>query len=305
MKISVIISTYSIDRIKLVKNTVNSLIDQTLKPDEILLVLDSNDELIRFYKSNVPKFVKIIDSGTTGLSNARNAGIKHAVGEIVAFIDDDAEADLHWLETISKNFEKEDVLVVGGIVKPIWPNKRPFWFPEELDWIVGCTYKGHVENPSVVRNPIGCNMAFRKDVFEKVGYFRLDIGRYGKKLMDAEEVEISMRIKKNFPNSKILYDPENIVYHYISENRVKLSYIMKRSYYQGVSKAILSDYHSYKSFSSEKDYMKYILKSSVVNRLKKIYQVENIPQLLVLLLSISCVTIGFLKESLKKYFIKI
>ncbi|MBS7619934.1 hypothetical protein KEJ21_04720 [Candidatus Bathyarchaeota archaeon] len=47
-------------------------------------------------------------------------------------------------------------------------------------------------------------MSFRKEVFEKVGYFKLDIGRYVKKLRDAEEIEISMRIKKNFSKFKDL-----------------------------------------------------------------------------------------------------
>lgn len=300
MRISVIISTFSIDRVELVKNSIRSLLVQTLKPDEILLVLDSDKELLQFYKSNISDGVKIIDSETTGLSNARNVGIKYAQGEVVAFIDDDAEADSHWIETILENFKKEDVLVVGGIVKPLWPDKRPIWFPEELNWIIGCTYKGHPENLGFIRNPIGCNMSFKKDVFKKIGYFRSDIGRYGKKLMDAEEVEISMRIIKNFPNSKILYDPANIVYHHVSENRVKLSYIIKRSYYQGISKAILSNFYSYKSFSSEKNYIRYIFKSSIINRIKNIHRLENISQLLVLFLSISCVIIGFFKERILK-----
>jgi len=38
--------------------------------------------------------------------------------------------------------------------------RAPIWFPEELDWIVGCSYEGLPKRRTYVRNPIGCNMSF-------------------------------------------------------------------------------------------------------------------------------------------------
>jgi glycosyltransferase involved in cell wall biosynthesis len=63
-----------------------------------LLVLDPDEELIEFYRKNVPEPVKIVVSSGVGLSHARNTGVKQASGVILAFIDDDALADPQWIE---------------------------------------------------------------------------------------------------------------------------------------------------------------------------------------------------------------
>ena len=83
-----------------------------------------------------------------------------------------------------------------GRIVPVFDRKRPRWLAEELDWIVGCTYKGMPETKAVVRNPIGANMAFRREVFDVAGKFRSEVGRYGKKLLGSEETELCMRLKK-------------------------------------------------------------------------------------------------------------
>jgi len=212
-----------------------------LLPKEVILILDPDDELVNFYKSRVPFGVKLIVSEKPGLSYARNIGAENALGEIVAFIDDDAIADEKWLENMVSNYDDLNVLGVGGFVKPLWENKRPTWFPEELNWIVGCSYKGLPENKSLIRNPIGCNMSFRKKVFKKVGYFRTDIGRFGKKLTANEETAFSIRVLEKMPGSKIVYDPSAVVYHMVDNNRANLKYVLKRSFYEGVSKALITD----------------------------------------------------------------
>jgi glycosyltransferase involved in cell wall biosynthesis len=235
LKVSVIISTFSIKRERYIISCINSLRKQIMSPDEIILVLDPEVDLIEFYKSRLPSDVKIIVSDGFGLSNARNAGLKNAKGEIVAFIDDDAEADERWLESLVKNYEDPYVVGVGGPVKPLWENGRPAWFPEELDWIVGCTYKGLPEYRTIIRNPIGCNMSFRREVFKKVGFFKTEIGRIGKKLLAGEEAEFSLRIKDKIPDSKIIFEPAAIVYHRVDKHKMKLGYLLERSFYEGFS----------------------------------------------------------------------
>ena len=76
---------------------------------------------------------------------------------------------------------------VGGFIQPSWQGNevRPSWFPEELDWVIGCSYKGAPEVRSLVRNAIGCNMSFRKTVFEKVGGFNTNLGRFGDVLLSG------------------------------------------------------------------------------------------------------------------------
>jgi len=301
--VSVIISTYTPARFDYVLDCVESLKRQTLPPKEIILVLDPNETLLEFYASRLPCDVKIVISDGVGLSNARNAGVKNSEGEIIAFVDDDAIANENWLENLARNYDDPYVAGVGGLVEPIWESSRPGRFPEELNWIVGCSYKGAPKCKTYVRNPIGCNMSFRTDIFDKIGYFKTDIGRTAKKLISGEETEFSIRILEKCSMSRIVYDPSAIVYHRVPRARVNLKYLMQRSFYGGFSIAlILNSMRSNKMnvLSVEDRYLKYLLKVSIPSRLKRIHNIENILQLSALLTSLFLVLVGYLLGRLSK-----
>lgn len=294
-EVSVIVSTYTKDRFRYVVSCIGSLMKQSLSPKEIILVLDPDQDLMRFYRSCIPSDVKIVASEARGLSNARNTGVKNVDGEVVAFIDDDAFADEDWLRNLMVNYDDQHVVGVGGFIKPMWKGKRSLWIPRELDWIVGCSYRGLPVNRAFVRNPIGCNMSFRRNIFEKVGFFRADIGRFGRKLVTGEESEFSLRILKTIPGSKIIYDPSAVVYHTVPKNRANLGYVLKRSLYEGLSKATITS--CYRNFSGvlvrENSYLKYMLNVALPSRFKRLYRFENICHLFALFASMTMVLIGF------------
>jgi GT2 family glycosyltransferase len=301
LEVSVIISTYTKERFQDVNRCLVSLKGQTLQPTEIILVLDPKEDLVDFYSSRFSSDVKIVVSDNIGLSYARNAGIKNAKGEIVAFIDDDAKADEQWLERLLASYEDPAVVGVGGRINPRWEGQRPFWFPEELNWIVGCSYKGQPLKRKAIRNPIGCNMSFRRSIFRDVGYFRSDIGRFGKALLCNEETEFSVRALKSIANSQILYEPSAVVHHSISKERGRLKYLWRRSFYEGLSKAIITG----KSFgsetlSTEDIYLKYLFSVSIPNRLKKAYEMKNTVELLAIFISIFGVFAGFVSGRIIK-----
>lgn len=280
-----------------------SIQKQTFLPNEILLILDHDIELINFYKSVVPADVKILSSNGFGLSNARNAGIKNSKSEIIAFIDDDAVADKDWLKNIFKNYSEPNVAGVGGLVVPLWAEGKFFdWFPEELNWIVGCSYKGLNKRRKAIRNPIGCNMSFRHSVFEKVGYFRHDIGRLGKVLLDGEEPEFSSRVYRKLPDAKIMNDPSAVVLHNVSPKRMTFKYLWLRSFYQGYSKALIQDAleTTSKDLNTERNYLNYLLTSSVKSRLQRFYSPRHLSQLTVLFISSSLVMVGFVVGKARK-----
>lgn len=295
-EVSVVVSTYTTERLNYVLSCMESLKKQTLPPKEIILVLDPNKTLIEFYKSRIPNGIRIIFSEGYGLSYARNAGIRNANAEIIAFIDDDAVADEKWLENLVKNYDDPDVVGAGGLVKPIWKSGRPIWFPEELDWIVGCSYKGLPKRKAYVRNPIGCNMSFRKNVFEKVGYFETRIGRIGKKLVAGEEADLSLRILKKIPDSKIVHDPSSVVYHTVPSRRATVRYIIVRSFYEGFSKALISNDEpdSVSALSTEERYLKYLFGNSIRSRLELSPFFRNFFNIVVIFASVSSVLMGYL-----------
>ncbi len=299
--VTIIVSTYTPKRLQDIKRCLASIEKQTLQPTEVLLVLDPHDELIEFYRQRIPESVKIVVSSGFGLSHARNTGVKQALGSIVAFIDDDALADPCWIENSLTNYQNMDVMGVGGFISANWENERSLWLPEELDWIVGCSYKGLPTKRREIRNPIGCNMSFRKEVFDQAGYFRTDLGRFGNMLLCNEETEFAIRALRCMPNQKIMYDPSAIVYHRVRRDREHLSYVWKRSFYEGISKAIIS----FKSatprvLSTENSYLKLLISKSIPKRLKHIHKKNQSSELLALFVSLIAVSAGFVVGRIMK-----
>ena len=88
--ISIIVSTYSKSRLSNLCDCIESIKQQTIPVEEIILVLDHNKDLLTFFRSKFKDSVKVISSGGLGLCKARNVGVQSAKGDIVVFIDDDA-----------------------------------------------------------------------------------------------------------------------------------------------------------------------------------------------------------------------
>jgi hypothetical protein len=128
-----------------------------------------------------------------------------------------------------------------------------------------------------------------------VGFFRTDIGRFGKRLLAGEEPELSLRILSRIPNSKIVYDPSAVVYHRVNKNRANIRYVWTRSFYEGISKALITGTgdDAQGSLSSEDSYLRYLVKSAIPSRLKRLYDPSKTSQILALLLSMGAVFAGF------------
>lgn len=312
IKISFIICTYSTEFFSDTLECINSLINQDYDNKEIILVMDKNDELYNMLTRFVPKRVNIIINNIPGLSEARNLGIKNASGDIVVFIDDDAIADNSYISNLIKNYSDEKVV---GVTGKIFPKGTPN-YPEELYWIGGFTNKGFPEERCEVRNGYGCNMSFRRDVFDKVGSFNPNFGRTGKKLVTCEETEFSIRLLTSIPGSKIIYDPSIIVYHKVHEYRQSFRYMIKRAYYEGMSKAHIDklyknkngdktgDKTCEKTLSTENTYLKYLFIDAIPGRIKNIIIgrdiIHNIEDITMLLTVVTSVGIGYVIESIKR-----
>ncbi len=237
MNISVIICAYNDKRWDTLVATITSLQQQSTRPYEIIQVIDNNPALAARVRDQFADITVIENHGPRGLSHARNLGIEHATGDIIAFIDDDAIADTDWLLHISQGYNNEQVLGVGGYVRSAWAGKRPSWFPVEFDWVVGCSYRGLPSEACRVRNFIGCNMSFRRDVLVAAGNFHSDLGRVGAHPVGCEETELCIRIQQQHPEGILLYEPAAQVNHVVSVSREDWQYFLSRCFYEGRSKA--------------------------------------------------------------------
>jgi GT2 family glycosyltransferase len=126
-----------------------------------------------------------------GLDIARNAAARLATGEIVAYTDDDVELQERWLERLVGAFERPEIVAVTGLVLPVeleTEAQRHF----ETYWGFGRGYRPIDFGPAFYAADrrtscpsweigAGANMAFRRDLFAKIGFFdeRLDVGAAG------------------------------------------------------------------------------------------------------------------------------
>ncbi len=147
---------------------------------EILVIDNGSDdgtrELVHEFVARDPQQWKYFSEPEKGLSRARNCGIRHARGEIIAFTDDDVIVDPNWLSALWNTFEsKPDVIAVQGKIllqKEI--ERLPPWAdPEDL---LFCTC--YDPSPAPVRADmlVGANMALRGEVFKKHGLFDPRLG---------------------------------------------------------------------------------------------------------------------------------
>jgi GT2 family glycosyltransferase len=236
---SVVICAYTDQRWAQLLAAAESVRTQTRAADQLVVVIDHNDDLLARARAALPDATVVPNGGPRGLSGGRNTGVELATGEIVAFLDDDAVAERGWLEHMTGAFASPAVAGAGGLAVPSWETRRPGWFPEEFFWVIGCSYRGMPTSRERVRNPIGCNMAFRRRVFAEIGGFRDDFGIVGRRPVGAEETELSIRLAERLPDARIVFVPDAAVRHFVPADRATWRYFATRCYREGIGKARL------------------------------------------------------------------
>lgn len=237
--VSVVICAYTDQRWPQLVAAVDSVLTQREPPGQLIVVIDHNEGVEARARSEMPATIVVANRGPRGLSGARNTGIEVATGDVVAFLDDDAVAEHDWLDRLTAAFDSPEVAGAGGLAVPNWSTRRPRWFPEEFYWVLGCSYRGMPTSRERVRNAIGCNMAFRRDVFAVIGGFRSDLGMVGRRPVGAEETELCIRLADRLPTKRVVYVPDAAVRHFVPPDRVTWRYFLMRCYREGIGKARL------------------------------------------------------------------
>jgi glycosyltransferase involved in cell wall biosynthesis len=117
--VSVVICAYTENRWAELVAAVESVHCQTLSPREIILVIDHNPPLLARAREQLPDVLVIENWQPRGLSGARNSGIAAGCGDVIAFMDEDATAAPDWLERLTRHYDSEEVLGVGGTIEPV------------------------------------------------------------------------------------------------------------------------------------------------------------------------------------------
>ncbi len=261
--LSVIICTYNRD--KYIYNVLKSIAENDLPYENYEIILVNNNctdntaaECQRFVTDyqqvNYREFVET----NQGLSHARNRGIKESLGDVLVYVDDDALINKEYLSTYFQFFEKnKNAFAAGGPIIPKYETEEPKWMSHYVKCLLtGYKYKGDkVVEFTGGDYPGGGNAAYRKEVFETVGLYNVDLGRKGNSLVGAEEKDIFDKMKQQ--DMKFYYLPTAILYHIIPEQKLSKDYFQRLTYSIGVS-----EYKRTKAISTTK-YLKRLCMESI------------------------------------------
>ena len=170
-------------------------------PDyEVIVVNDGSTDATASIAAGYP--FRLIDTPNQGLSCARNTGLRAAGGEIVAYIDDDARPDPHWLLYLANTFVEGGWAAVGG------PNLTP---PDDtpLADCVGNAPGGPIHvllSDRHAEHIPGCNMAFRAAALRELGGFDPRFRCAG------DDVDVCWRLHER--GLQIGFSPAAIVWHH-------------------------------------------------------------------------------------------
>lgn len=232
-KISVIVPVYNV--ISYIDETINSLLNQTLKEIEIILVDDGSSD---------GSFERIIDYGerhvnicvakepNAGPGMARNNGLSIAKGKYISFVDSDDILPERALEIMYEAAEKEQVGVVTGISVS---------FNNSRSWFIGGHFKKGVfkkgrksllQNPEMLYTLGPCNKLYRRDMVQDI--------RFPNSIKVAEDHPF---VIEAYLKSENIYTVDEIIYNYRAredEGDISLSQIVTSDPYVSFKDIIAS-----------------------------------------------------------------
>ncbi|AFH50181.1 Glycosyltransferase [Ignavibacterium album JCM 16511] len=215
MRFSIIIPTYN--RSELLIETINSVLNQTFKDYEVIVVNDGSTDSTKEILDGYGDKIKAIHKENSGAEKSRNAGAEIAKGEYFCFFDSDDLIFPWTLDIYNKVIETEQLppLVLG----------QPFHFSDFIPVavIIGvketvryAVYKDYFSKDRTVYSSSSM-IVIKRDYFYKVGMFRQ---HYAKKEYFLDDLDFMLRAGTINPTI-IIFEPFQFAYRTHSENSVK------------------------------------------------------------------------------------
>ena len=248
MRVSVVIATYN--RARLLEGGLGALASQEV-PRSLeweIVVVDNNSSdataaVVAAFAKTAAVPVRYVLEGRQGVSHARNRGVIEARGTIVAFSDDDVLAAPDWVAQVAAAIDRWNADGVGGRILPRWETSPPRWLTENrrlLRRLAIMDFEGSekLALPLAPQPQVwGANMAFRREVFGRVGTFDPRRGGAGRKLYRGEESELIDRALEL--GLTIAYDAALTVYHRIGPDRMRRGYFRRFAFDDAQGEALL------------------------------------------------------------------
>lgn len=215
-KVSVVMSNYNGVQLKLVENSLSSILKNTYKNLEVILVdnasTDNSVEVIQKKFDKNPRF-NLLQNPINMYSQGLNLGIKNSTGKYVAFFNNDATVENGYFETLVDFMEKNKKVVLAQgkllssknskIIDCVGETMDIFGNPTSIG--NGEKEKGKYEKEMELLSVTGSCSILRKAVTKTIGYFDNEFG------IGYEDMDFSLRARMQ--GYKIVYLPKAIVFH--------------------------------------------------------------------------------------------
>lgn len=270
--ISVVIPCYTERRWDLLVRAIESARHQSVKPDHIIVVVDYNDALLaRLGGYLTPDVTLLANEQAQGVSGARNTAALAVDDDLIAFLDDDAEALPDWVENLLAVLKvTPGVLGAGGTILADWANHEPWWFPREFGFVVGARESDAPDGaPTMVRNLWAANLVVDRATLVANGGFRVGFGKM-KASSEPEDTELCLRLS-SITGKGWVFNPDAIVRHHVPGDRETLKYFLLRCRMEGKGKAslaVLKD-HGDGSLADERVFLRRTLPRGFVRHLNR------------------------------------
>lgn len=245
MDISIVICTAN--REHDLRDTLASLARVRLTgPTELIVVdnrsTDGTRAVVEAAIDHYPFPVRYLFEPEDGKYAALNTGIRAAAGRVIAATDDDARFEPNWLERAVDGLSRYGCDFVGGRVRPLWGGPKPRWLAEESG--LHAKVIALLDHGPEIREfgrdiswPLGVNVAYRREVFERVGLFDNRLGRKTGTLRNQAQREWHLRARAL--GARGFYLPAMVVHHQVKRERLTKQYFRRWLYWHGISRAML------------------------------------------------------------------
>jgi glycosyltransferase involved in cell wall biosynthesis len=218
-QISLYIAAYNAE--KTIEKSINSILQQTLKPKEIIIINDcSTDKTLKLLK----KFnqIKIINNKKNyGLARSRNIALKYSKYNFLASIDSDVVCKKNWLETLFNTMVKKNADLIGGkLIEKYIKEPANHWRSYYLKQNWG---DKQINNPQFI---FGANFLLNKKKIKNLNIKYNETFR-----TNGEDVNFSKVLKSR--NCNLYYEPRALCYHYQFDDVTSLSKRYWRYSYYG------------------------------------------------------------------------
>lgn len=245
--ISVVIATRN--RQALLSQTLDSLASQDWPADRLEVIVADNGStdatpavvgsLAR--RCGAP-LVRYLFVATPGKSAAVNEALAIVTGDLVVLTDDDVRAEPDWLTRLVTAFDETGAHFVAGRVKPAWESAPPEWLSPALYGVIAVPENGDERVPIAATQhrvmPIGANMAVRREVVQRIGGLRADLGKLDGSLRTGEDHEFFLRmLRAGFSG---VYEPTAVVHHRVGTERLDRRYFRRWLHQNGQDVARLN-----------------------------------------------------------------